>query len=96
MSKAEAIQAFKEQARIQYETDTQYQCDRSIQSFSDINVTRYGNFMDVGIENRGLKSVSFPKYDFIPDDKSLLKNEGFCVFDQFFGDISTSYSQPQC
>ena len=36
-------------------------------------------------EHRGLRSVWFPKYDFIPDDKSLLKNEGFCVFDQFLG-----------
>ena len=56
-----------------------------LSNLCDIKVTSFGNFMDVGIENRGLRSVWFPKYDFIPDDKSLLKNEGFCVFDQFLG-----------
>jgi len=32
-----------------------------------------------------MKAVKFPKYHFIPSDDKLLKNDGFCVPDQFVG-----------
>ena len=44
-----------------------------------MSITSYDDFVDVGIENKGLRSASAVEYDFIPSDDSLLKNDGFCV-----------------
>ncbi len=37
-----------------------------------------------------MKSVKYPKYDFINDDDKYLKNTGYCVRDSFVGKYSAS------
>jgi len=59
-----------------------------IQKFVSVEITSILNeaeFVAKPPEFRPMKSAKPVKYDFIPSDDSLLKNEGFCVVDQFVG-----------
>jgi hypothetical protein len=57
-------------------------------SFQNINATVMDGATNVGIEDTLMKSVKYPKYDFISADDKYLKNTGYCVRDCFVGKYS--------
>ena len=58
---------------------------RKMQAATVDNITPQSSYTASSEGNQLMKAVSPIDYSFVPADTSLLKNDGFCVIDQFLG-----------
>ena len=59
-----------------------------VDAIKDINVFDASNINSQDVSDSLMRSIKYPKYDFICDDDKYIKNNGFCVRDNFVGKYS--------
>ena len=94
-NKSEAEKIFIEKAEFHFNTsgtdaDSNTSRQRSIMGISVNSIIPESSFKSEAEGSQLMKAVSPIDYSFVPADTSLLKNEGFCVLDQFLGIYSES------
>ena len=89
-NKAEAEQLFIVKARETFnnsnsDADSNTNRTKRFLSATITTITSEKSFKASPEHNQLMKAAAPVDYSFVPADKSLLKNDGFCVLDQFIG-----------
>jgi len=89
-NEAEAKQKYVDSAEGHFATgrnteDSNIARTRKMQSASVSSITTQSSYTASSEGSKLMRAVSPVDYSFIPADTSLLKNDGFCVLDQFIG-----------
>ena len=87
-SQAEARKQFKAEITDDIEERDNYKKSRKVDDFTITQATPESEYKQEGSGSMMMRSADHVAYNFIPEDKDLLKNEGFCVVDSFLGTYS--------
>ena len=84
----EAKEKFYQYGHEIYDDMEDYELDVQYEGVKNVNVVNMDNTNPNNIGDTLMRSVKYPKYDFISSDDKYLKNNGYCVRDCFVGKYS--------
>ena len=76
---------FKSEITDDIEERDHYKKSRKVDDFDITQATPESDYKQEGSGSMMMRSAEHIEYNFIPSDDKLLKNDGFCVIDNFLG-----------